>query len=102
VSLQFPTFFPSLRYYSFLSDVNLLTSFVLQKALSYAIVLTIEEAFNCVLDAEDLDNLISSPNARDQKNITYLYTKRLAITEELFKLLSVYVPKQGALPDEHQ
>eukprot|EP01102_Stenamoeba_stenopodia_P017953 TRINITY_DN6515_c0_g2_i1.p1 TRINITY_DN6515_c0_g2~~TRINITY_DN6515_c0_g2_i1.p1 ORF type:complete len:724 (-),score=186.47 TRINITY_DN6515_c0_g2_i1:54-2225(-) len=73
-----------------------------EKALSYAIILTVEDAFNCVLDAEDIDQLMNSPAARENRTyLSHLFSKRVAITEELFKLLNIYVPKPGAGAEDH-
>jgi hypothetical protein len=58
----------------------------------YSLLLSIENAFSSLIDIEDIDAILKRPESVQHFNIAFLRQKREEITNELFKLLHIYVP----------
>ncbi len=67
----------------------------------HSLLLAIENAYNCLLDIEDIDDILKRPESVTYFNIGYMRQKREEFTNELFKLLHIYATPYGTLPQRH-
>lgn len=83
----------------------------------HSVLLSVEDAYNCLLDIEDLDSIKNAlgPAAEGyerhftaaprsltlSRSAQYMLNKRRVIVDELFKLLNVYIPDDNTpmVPD---
>lgn len=65
---------------------------------TYSLLLTFENAFNCLLDVEDLTEIIQRPESSNNFNLNFLYQKREQLTNDLFTSLHVHILPIGTLP----
>lgn len=60
---------------------------------TYNLLITIENAYNELLDTEDIDSILKKPESNEHFNMSQLKQKREELTNALFKSLQVYVPQ---------
>jgi len=64
----------------------------------HSILLAIEDAYDCLLDAEDIDLVLSNPS--HQEDTESLLKKRVIIIDNLFNNLNVFIPPDNMQPSK--